>query len=159
MSMTLLGIAAVALFLMAFLYFRGENYRKELMLYRRRAEVANKEGRELSQLLYDFARADFLAQKERFTRLQSGGSPEIQSLRFTTIIFEAAEHVIKEATLGNHTTQDAFKEYINKFSQHGYGDFLGFLSAESDYKQQLWAKNNLQDFLKLCHACLDDLGH
>ncbi|ATC96291.1 hypothetical protein PTUN_a4062 [Pseudoalteromonas tunicata] len=157
--MTLLGIAAVALFLMAYLYFRGENYRKELMIYRRRTEIANKEGRELSQQVHDFARAEFIGLKECFTRLQTGGVSEVHMLRFATILFDAGDHVIKEATLGNQTTHDAFKDYINKFSQYGYGDFKGFLSAESEFKQQLWAKNNLQDFLKLCKACLQDLEH
>ena len=157
MNITYVGIAVVIGFALVYLYFRAENYRKELAIYRRKADSASKVGRQLAQQVHDFAKADFLLLKERFTRIQTGGSSNIQTLRFTSILFEAAEDVIAQTSMNDKTVIEAFKEYINQSGQYGYGDFSQFLLQESEHKQQLWQRNTLKDYLQLCKTCLLDL--
>lgn len=157
MNITLVGSIVVVIFIMALLYVRGENYRKELERTKGLFNKVNRETRYLTDVVLELAKEEQRILLERFTRFKKRGTPNLELLKFTSLLIEAYEVVISEATVGHKTVHEAFKCYANNNTDIGFEAFNNYLIQTSSNKRQFWAKNTLHDYIDLCKVMLDEL--
>ncbi len=157
MNITYVGFAVVAVFIMIFLYVRGENFRRELEQSKRQCNKSNKEMRYLTDVVFELAKEEQAALSARFQRLQKRGTGNIELHKFCSLVVEASEYVISGATVGHQLVQDAFKEYTLDHTNTNYEDFNKYLLQADGKKRQAWSKNTLHDYLVFCKLMLDEL--
>jgi len=157
MNITLVGGIVIGIFIMALLYVRGENYRKELDRTKALYNKVTRETRYLTDVVLELAKEEQRVLLERFNRFKQRGTPNVELLKFTSLLIEAYEVVISEATVGHKTVHEAFKEYANNNTNIGFEEFNNYLIQTSSNKRQYWAKNTLHDYIDLCKVMLDEL--
>lgn len=152
-----MGIIALAVFAMIFLYVRGENYRRTAKQLASTLEGANRESRYLSEIVVELSKEEQSLLKERFNKVQRQGSAKVDLLRFTGLLIEAADTVISDSALGHKSVDQAFKYYISNYTQFSFEDFNNFILQETSQKRQLWKKGTISSYLDLCKVCISEL--
>lgn len=158
MNMTIVGSAVLAVFIMIFLYMRGENYRRQVSRLSARLDGANRESKYLCEVVMELAKEEQHILQERLQQAQRKGSPNVNLMRLTSLLIEACETVINDSTIGHKTVHESFKAYVNNYSTLSYEDFNNLIVQENAQKRQLWAKNNLNAYFDLCKTCLQELA-
>lgn len=157
MNITIVGIVVIAVFVMIFLYIRGENYRRKAKQLSAALDSHHRENRYLSEVVVDLAKEEQQTLSHRFSRIQAKGSPNMHLMKNTALLIESCENVIKESTIGQKSVHDAFKKYVNNFTQGDFEEFNNFILQADAQKRQAWSKNNLHAYLELCKICMDEL--
>ncbi len=157
MMITIVGGIVIALFIMIFLYMRGENHRRTAQRLSAQLDGVNRETRYLTEVVIELAKEEQQTLRDRYSKIHRLGSPKVSLMRNTGLLIESCEAVIRDSTLGHKTVQAAFKHYIENHTNHDFEEFNNFILQSSAEFRQLWSKNTLHDYIELCKKCMDEL--
>ncbi|MFT4924359.1 MAG: hypothetical protein ACI8WB_000437 [Phenylobacterium sp.] len=155
--MIILAVAAIALLIILFFYFRTQTLGRELAACRRQISLLTSDVKSVEGVTEALAFEQQILFRKSIARAKQFGPPENDLFKYTEILVDAMVKVTHESAKGHQNVVEAFKKQLSRATDVSYSDFQAFISEQDDNIKTEWHKKTVVDYFTVCQLLINKI--